>query len=269
MNRQKLADFLRNLVQPENLTNLAAIVVAIVLGYRSIQTGAPDQYFQAMLAVLGVLALAQLVAGYSSTQRDARIRQLAETVATLEERMASRVNADSFLGRRTDFPSLGSTFQDAKQIEVMGISLLGLSTTHNAVLQHKRESGCCIRLITTNPSKRTVADLIAQRCPEAQNRDMHIIHVKTAISALSKICGPHPSGGNLEVRVLDTLPPFGLLAVDKDKPNGRIRIELYPDDCPVSDRPIFELLASRDDKWYSFFNQQFETLWQKASEVNV
>jgi len=269
MNRQRLLDFMRNLVQPENLVNLAAILVAIVLGYRSIQTGAADQYFQAMLAVLGVLALAQLVAGYSSTQRDARIKQLVEVVATLEERMASRINADSFFTHRADFPSLSSTFENAKQIEAVGISLLGLATTHNALLQQKRESGCHIRLITTNPSKKIVAELIAQRCPEAQNREVHANHAKTAISALSEISGPHPSGGDLETRVLNTLPPFGLLAVDKDRPNGRIRVELYPDDCPVSERPIFELLASRDGRWYSFFNQQFETLWQGASGTDA
>jgi hypothetical protein len=97
MNRQKLMRVLGNIIKPENLTNLVAVTVAAVLGYRSIQTGAIDQYFQAVLAVLGVLALAQLVAGYSSTQRDSRIGQLAETVTTLEQYMASHVSVANFL----------------------------------------------------------------------------------------------------------------------------------------------------------------------------
>lgn len=129
-----------------------------------------------------------------------------------------------------------------------------------------RESGCRIRLITTNSSNRALAELIAQRVPEAMSREMHVAHVKTALNSLSRISGCHPSGGSVELRVLDTLPPFGIFAVDSDKPSGRIRIELYPDSCPIGERPIFELCASRDGEWYSFFRQQFEVLWQKASE---
>jgi hypothetical protein len=91
-----------------------------------------------------------------------------------------------------------------------------------------RESGCRIRLITTNSSNRALAELIAQRVPEAMSREMHVAHVKTALNSLSRISGCHPSGGSVELRVLDTLPPFGIFAVDSDKPSGRIRIELYP-----------------------------------------
>ncbi len=91
--------------------------------------------------------------------------------------------------------------------------------------------------------------------------------MKTALGALSTISGNEPSGGSLEVKVIDSLPPFGLLAIDSNKPTGRIRVELYLDSCPIGERPVFELLASRDGKWYNLFRQQFEILWQKASET--
>ncbi len=80
MIKDKLASILRNLRQPENLMNLGTVLVALFLGYRSIKTGATEQFFQAVLLVLGVLALAQLVAGYTATQRDARMARLAEIV---------------------------------------------------------------------------------------------------------------------------------------------------------------------------------------------
>ena len=264
MIRQRLAATLRNLAHPENLINLAAIVVAIVLGYRSIQTGVLDQYFQAVLAVLGILAFAQLVAGYSATQRDARLKRVSETIASLEQYMESHVGADKFLVRRADFPPLEIALSNAKQIEVVGTSLNAFANTYHSFLEQKREAGCQIRLITTNPSNK-VADLIAQRFPEAPKREVHLAHVKSVLRSLSNISGHLPSGGSIEVRLLDTLPPFGLFIIDGDTSNGRIRVELYPDSVSLSDRPIFELLASRDGEWYKFFRQQFEFLWQKSS----
>lgn len=267
MIRQRLASILRNLIQPENLTNLAAIVIAIVLGYRSIQSGTIEQYFQAVLAVLGVLALSQLVAGYSTTQRDTRIKQVSETITGLEQYIASRISADKFLVHRADLPPVEIALANAKQIEVVGTSLNQFENAYHAFLHQKREAGCRIRLITTSPSNK-VADLIAQRFPEAPKREVHIAHIKSVLTSLRSISGQSPSGGSLEVRALDTLPPFGLFIIDGDMPHGRIRVELYPDSVSISERPIFELLASRDGEWYKHFRQQFEFLWQKASTPN-
>jgi len=264
MNRQRLASILRSLIQPGNLWNIAAVIVAILLGYRSIQSGAIEQYFQAVLAVLGVLTLSQFVAGYSASQRDARIKQVSEAIARLEQYTASRASADKFLANRKDFPSLESSLVNAKQIEVAGMSLSALAVTYHSLLKQKRESGCRLRLVTTNPSNK-VADLVVQRIHELLSREEHINQVKTVLKTLGRISGHLPSGGSLEVRTLDTLPPFGLLIIDGDMPHGRLRVELYPQSVSASERPIIELLASRDGEWYKLFRQQFEILWQKSS----
>jgi hypothetical protein len=267
MSNQKLKELLRYLSQPENLTNLAAFVIAVVLGYRGIQSGATHEYLQAMLAVLGILALAQLVAGYSAVQRDARIQRLMELTEGLENQLVSQLGADRFFVRRGALPPIESAFVNAKQIDVSAISLATLSVTHHALLDSSREAGCKIRLICTNPANRQIANLIAERIPEAPNGDMHIAHVGTALKALRSITGQSASGGNLEVRVINSLPPFGLFVVDGDSSHGKLRVELYPYGCPVADRPVIELLASRDGDWYVLFRQQFEALWQKAESV--
>jgi len=59
--------------RPENLTNFIAIVVAILLGYRGIKSGSVEEYLQAMIAVLGILAFAQLVSGYTTIKRQGKL----------------------------------------------------------------------------------------------------------------------------------------------------------------------------------------------------
>lgn len=264
MKKEKLAAFLKNIFQPENLINLLGVFVAIILGYRSIQTGKIDEYLQALLVVLGVLALAQLVAGYSSAQRDATIKQLAETVKTLEQSTSARTNAANFFSHRADFPSTESTLEGVKQFDAVGVSLIGLAVTHSGLLKAKLESGCRMRFIATNPVNNFLSDLVVQRFLEAQNRELHISHVTTSINSLSLLSTSNSFGGSVEVRLMDNLPPFGMLLMDSNLPSGKIRVELYPEACPIGQRPVFELWASRDGEWYHFFKQQFETLWEKA-----
>jgi hypothetical protein len=229
------------------------VAAAFVVGVLNILGSAPEAWVTSViLAALGVLAV-------SALRMDARLANYT----------VSQVTASKILLPRKRIPPADLAFAGAKRIEVLAISLLTMATTYHTPLKQKRDSGCHIRLILTNPANRIVADLIAQRLPEASSPEIAIAHSQTAASALGKIVGTHPSGGSLEARVLDTLPPFGLFIIDGDTPNGTIRVELYPDNCPVPDRPVFELHASRDGDWYTFFYNQFETLWHKAAAVGV
>jgi hypothetical protein len=264
MVKQRLLNLLYNLTRPENLINLIAVIVAVVLGYRSIQVGTSEQYFQAVLTVLGVLAFSQLIASYTSTQREAKIARIAESMSKIEESAELRISADKFLAHRVDFSSIEEIFKDADRIEAVGTTLISFGTIYQALIHQRITQGCCARLVITNHVNKNVADIAAQKMPESPTRETHMSQARTALMSLSGIAGQHSSGGSLEIKVLDTFPPFGLLIINGDQPNGRIRVELYPDNCPIAARPMFELFATRDGEWYRFFRQQFEILWQKA-----
>ena len=267
MNAQKLVSFFREFLHPENFTNLAAVIIALVLGYQSIKAGTTEQYFQAVLAVLGILAIAQLVSGYSSGQRDNKISQVSESMNKLQQNLNSKVSIDKLLFHRSHFPSLEVSIKNAKQIDVLGIGLGGLVVTYLSLLRERRDAGCRIRLIHTS-SDYEIANLLARKFPELHSPEMHISHVETAIQAVSNMLETNISSGKLEIRTLNSVPPFGLFIIDGDFPNGQIRVELYPDACPIHKRPVFELLAKRDRDWYSFFKRNFETTWNVSSEVN-
>jgi len=263
-NDQRKITFINNIIKPENLTNLIAFIIAIILGYRSIKSGAIQDYFQAVLAILGILALSQLVASYSAIQRDGRMKYLSKEIEFLKSKLTI---SNGIFKIRSAFQPIDEVLKDAKQIDILGVSLVGIATTYVAVLQNRKDSGSFIRLIFANPNNKELARNISKAFPEASSAKMHIDHAQTTMNALKNIRNQSELKCHLEFATIDSIPPFGLLIIDGNSPNGKLRVELYPHRCPVAERPIIELKPDRDNKWYNFFRMQFELYWETANKV--
>jgi hypothetical protein len=265
-----MKNFFNYVSRPENLTNLAAFFVAIILSYRGIQSGQVQEYFQALLVVLSILALSQLVAGYSATQRDNKIQNLNEGIARLNEQMVlAQITADELITRRANVERLDSIFRNAKQIDVLGLSLVGILTMHYSLIKNRLEAGCKMRFMMMNPKNRHIGQIVADREPDALHLEMLIRHINTSLKTLGTLPKQTEHGGTLEVAIINTLPSFGLLIVDGDSNQGVLRIELYPHSCSIPDRPVIQLSAARDGDWYNFFKTQFEILWKKAGAIKI
>jgi hypothetical protein len=77
---------------------------------------------------------------------------------------------------------------------------------------------------------------------------------------------PH---GRIEVRVIDYLPPWTIIAVNPFSPTGAMFVHLTAFRVPNEVRPSFELSASDDEKWFTFFLEQFESVWEVAEPINL
>lgn len=75
--------------------------------------------------------------------------------------------------------------------------------------------------------------------------------------------------GKLEVRVLDYLAPYTLVAYDPQLPTGRLFVWLGSIGVPNSDRPMFSLTRSGDPDWFEFFLNQFELTWNLGQRARA
>lgn len=69
--------------------------------------------------------------------------------------------------------------------------------------------------------------------------------------------------GVLSLGHLPYVPSYGIIMVDPDTEHGVIVIELYHHRS-TEDNPTFELRAGRDGKWYKFFREQFDLMWESC-----
>ncbi|MBN4001921.1 hypothetical protein [Nostoc sp. LPT] len=61
---------------------------------------------------------------------------------------------------------------------------------------------------------------------------------------------------------VQVVPPYGMWLIDAGTPKAEIWVQLYSFRDEV--QPSFQLLPQRDGEMYSFFQRQFELLWQSG-----
>jgi hypothetical protein len=66
--------------------------------------------------------------------------------------------------------------------------------------------------------------------------------------------------GRLEVRFLDFVPAFGVLAVDPETLNGQACIDIYSHRHGATE-PTLPLRADRDLRWFAHFLDEFDRVW--------
>jgi hypothetical protein len=86
---------------------------------------------------------------------------------------------------------------------------------------------------------------------------------------LNTIARKSVSPAKLEVRVIDYLPPWTIMAFDPQKPNGQIFVSLLSYRDINENRVSFRLDAIKDGEWVRVFRDQFENLWETAQPVGI
>ena len=66
----------QTLKEPENLILVIGVVVAAVLAYIGVRNNDIQQALNAILAVLGSLAIAQVIEGYETVKRDKQVETI-------------------------------------------------------------------------------------------------------------------------------------------------------------------------------------------------
>lgn len=264
-NKQSLGLYLK---KPETWVNLVTLLVAIFLGIRSVKSGKINEYLQSVLTVLGLLALSQFFVSYSSITRDKRINEVLDSFTSLAQ---GKLPARLFLTTRKDLSPLEVRLPSVlRTLDVMGLSLLSICSTHQGLIRDLANSGIKIRLIVTDPDNQAVQETIAKRIYEVDSAEQHSRLVTTALENIGAVASGLEESDVIEVRMLEAIPPFSYLGIDTGLSRGIISVEFYLTKIPLSKNPVLVLDPSTDHHWYSEFKEQFEVIWQisKRDDMN-
>lgn len=177
-----------------------------------------------------------------------------------------QLSAKNFFQTRADRPPMEIRLRNAKTVDFIGTSLIGLAVTNQSELRTLKDAGAKIRLIISNPDDEPLQEFLAMRYLEADSAQHHKDQVNVALSNFKSIVGESASGGSIEVRITDQMQSFSYMGIDTSISQGYIQIEFYLNKVALSRNPIFLIYADSDLQWFNEFKGQFEFFWKNSSD---
>jgi hypothetical protein len=148
----------------------------------------------------------------------------------------------------------------ADDIRILGVTLGRTVRNHHAALQQRLEAGATVHIALIAPHAATVAEA-ARRSTVADHPEVFEHRLRPTLDLLDDLAERAASGpGRLEVRLLDFVPAFGLVAVDAGTPHGQVRVDIYSHRCGTPE-PMLPLHADRDVRWFRHFVAEFDRVW--------
>jgi hypothetical protein len=123
--------------------------------------------------------------------------------------------------------------------------------------------GARIRILIVDPNHRAL-DIAVNRFHKHQDPNRLRRESEHALDNFESLMAEQTLGEAFQVRLLPFVPPYGIWLIDADTPRAEIWVELYSfRDEP---EPTFHLLPNRDGEWFTFFQRQFEIMWNASKQ---
>ena len=240
----------------EHLTIIATLVAStyIVIASQIVP-------FTVETLLLWIVSLLGLLAISSLSERLLTLNKISKNTEILIKR--DETDIDTVFKTRKELTPLEYRLETAKSIIITGGSLSRLSDEYFAYFEEKLKDGCDILIIMVKPFS-PAADLLCKNVVyETRDTNRYSNKIEESIKRFIKLKEMYPS--LIDVRITDNVPPFGILAIDINKPNSWLQIELYTYEIPTRDRLQF-FITPQNIELYKFFVQQIKTLTAQSQE---
>jgi len=266
MNKQRA---LRKFLTVEVIILIITVVVGLIAIPYSILREGLSSTEQAVLAVLVLLATAQLANNYLTMKQEEKT----DAHYKAQQDIAQIIKSFSVgvLKPRADVIPLEKFTERAQEILIIARTASTVAAQINFF--HKQlERGCRLRFVVISPDACQHSDIepVMPR-PLTGNEAVDIFRAQLT-SALSHIRYlkklSEETAGKVEVRLINYASNLSFVVVDNDKRHGKIIVELTPYKCEELERPHV-LLASDDPNthWYSFFRDICDEIWDNATPI--
>lgn len=248
----------KDLSEGRNLEIYLTILISIVISVLSVLNIVNiEMVVTITLATLSLLALSTI----NNREQISSFQKQVEILSILvQEKVLENIRASSFfLGEQHRYED---KLKKAKKIDIAGATLTRTVTNYLGIFEQRLKEGASIRLIIIDPQSDAVSQA-ALRSYGVQGDDFFRDRIKPTIDLLNILASLPELKGKLELRFLPYMPSFGLKIVDPDSVDGKIFVEIYQHKS-LDPNPTFMLDGQRDEKWYHFFQNQFEVLWSSS-----
>jgi hypothetical protein len=164
---------------------------------------------------------------------------------------------------------LRDSVAQAKEVIFLGLTFTqtvqALSSPFEQVLSQKHK----IRFLLIE-GKSSATKMAAFRNNLRRTQEKADKLVEDTLIRLAEVSSSIPdSRKNLEVRVIDYLPSWTLISINPYEADGYMWLRLTTFRIPNDKRPGFELRRELYTKWFPFFLEQFEAMWQEAKVIDL
>jgi hypothetical protein len=214
-------------------------------------------------ATLATLALMVISALGSRHQLEDVHRALDALTVAVRNAGRADVAVDRLLAVKA--PALDDDLRAASDIRLVGVTLSRTVRDLVGPLDQRLRAGAVLRVVVIDPDSSAPLEAVA-RTLGVTSPDFYRPRVSSTMDILAALASLPGSSGQIEVRLLPFVPTFGMYLIDPGAADGRVYVELYQHRS-LEPNPCFSVRAERDGRWYRFFVNQFDTLWESARPV--
>lgn len=249
-----IARIWKDILSGQNLDVYITIVLSVTVALLGI-TGVTD----INVIVAAVLATLALVSGSLLVNRQEN-EKLQAALFKIEN---SGSLAEKFLKEGLSDSQFVELIRNSNKVFFWGTSLSTLIPILKDELEKNLQLNLEARFLLLKPGGNAV-NTAAFR--SYRNLDKNYINtsIKTSLAHLSQLLTRVPNG-HLQCRVVDYLAPYVIMGFDPNLPTGQIFVVLDTFRVPISTRPYFQLTLRSDKHWFTFFREQFESVWSEAT----
>ncbi|MER6944782.1 hypothetical protein ABT294_12240 [Nonomuraea sp. NPDC000554] len=182
-----------------------------------------------------------------------------------------RTSPGDLLRDRSAFDTLPATvlFANARDVRVFAPSAVNLlspetcETLRTRVLRHK---GGSVRIVTLDPEEPEAIRLASRQLDESVEHQLQSLPAALAIT-LERLAhiATWEMPGELNYRLFPYNPGFSLVLIDPETAHGRAIVEIHGfHNTSTFARMHLNLTREQNDRWYAYWVQQFDHLWDAA-----
>lgn len=184
--------------------------------------------------------------------------------------------ADDLLNDRTAFDDnpLPGRLHAAREVWVFGPSAANiLSANHCQMLRQgplSRPDGK-VRIVVLDPAEETAVQLATRQLDDSLDYPIQNFRtcLDTTIGHLQTMA-TWPISGSLQYGLLGYNPGFSMVALDPSTRRGCVIVEFHAfHNESTSSRMHLELTRSRSERWYSYWIEQFDRIWQDSRHTTA
>jgi len=218
------------------------------------------------LAIISAAVLATLALVSVSLLRNRRANDSLQSAISQLEKNNER--ASPFLGHElSSYTEQNHLLSSAHTVYFWGLSFSRMIPHVRNALERGLKAGLQVRFLILKPNSEVIR-MDAFRDPFQDEKRINL-SLEATISDLSILASKAISPAKLEIRVVNYLPPWTIMAFDPYLPNGQVFVSLVTFRGANENRPSFRLKSPNDNEWIRIIIDQFDELWKEAEVIDI